>query len=148
MPYRGEKEKTIGTSALRDFSFFHKTLDREILRQREIMHVRPLPIIGCFLHRLVFSTNIKLDLHFPGTNFLVVWSEGDSWSESSPVKPVRQFWIKSLYPIWSIALTVDGKIKVILQLWNVGRMFVARRCSIMIEAIKRNISRELFLYII
>lgn len=108
-----------------DFSFFHKTLDREIPRQSEIMHLRPW---GVFL-------NIKLDLHFPGTNFLVVWS--DSRSESSPVKPVRQFWIKSLYPTWSIALTVDGKIKVNFQLWNIGRMFVARHCNIMIESDKK-----------
>lgn len=63
--------------------------------------------------------------------------EGDSWSESSPVKPVRQFWIKRLYPARSVALTVDRKIKVNLQSRvsrNVERILVAKRYDITTES--------------
>jgi len=58
-----------------------------------------------------------LDLHFPGTDFLAERSEGDSRSESSPVRPVRQFWIKSLYPTIKAmsCLTVNRKIKIELK---------------------------------
>lgn len=87
----------------------------------------------------VFS-QIKLNLHFPRINFLVANpSEGDSRSESSPVKPVRQFWIKRLYPAWSVALTVDRKIKVNLQSrvsrWTNGYREMLQCCN------RKNISK-------
>jgi len=73
-----------------------------------------------------------LDLYFPGTDFLAERSEGDSRSESSPVRPVRQFWIKSLYATTN-RLTVNRKIKIKLNRGNHGTVngYLSRSATIL-----------------
>jgi len=94
----------------------------------------------------VFS-QIKLNLYFPGTNFLVAWSEGNSRSESSPVKPVRQFWIKRFYPTWSVALTVDCKIKVNLQSRVLKRWTNAKRYIQYYKKRQKEISQGMYIFV-
>lgn len=82
--------------------------DRKIIFCTNGNHVylRQLSTIRCFLRSDSIYT-------FQEPTFS--WSEGDSQSESSPVKQVRQFWIKRLYPPWSVALTVDVKLRSIFN---------------------------------